>query len=197
MCYDSEDMSERILGLFDKESTVIAVILVIMLLVGIFQTCEGEARARNNWPNWTAENKLDLGRCLRAESNTFRRDWPLVSWCLVKQLRDQPYGRTIGGQIRAHCAVFDPGGRRYNHQRPREIRASTWEEPKHGTRKQWADLRGFVERFTSQKVPDPCPRCRWWAGKTDRPSPNWTCPIGPQKGPSGRLLGNRFCYLQR
>jgi hypothetical protein len=98
--------------------------------------------------------------------------------------------------VRAYCAVFDRGGRRYYHPRPRAIRASTWEKPLHKKPDDWRRLRRFIDRFQAGKVADPCPRCIWWGGRVDEIPPHWTCPIGPIEV-GGRPRGNTFCYVQR
>lgn len=177
---------------FEKEINLILFIVIVIFASALFQRIETPvASARNRpWPAWTDRSRLDLARCVRAESDYFKRDWPLLAWCLVKQWRSQPYGRTIGGQIRAHCAVFDRGNRRYYERRQKQIRASTWENPLHGTREQWRELEVFVDSFTAGAIPDDCPKCRWWAGHVDHVAENWICPIGPVAG-----RGNRFCYV--
>lgn len=171
-----------------------SLIFVLMAIVG-WRACTAPPRvgAADRWPAWTPSSELLLGQCLRAESDTFRRDWPLISHCLVKQWRLQPYGRTIGAQIGAHCALFKRAAdAQYpNPGRRRQIRGSTWDRPLHGTAAEWTELRGFVDAFTARKIKDPCPKCLYWAGHTDTIHPGWFCPIGRIGG-----RGNLFCYVQ-
>jgi len=180
------------MAVFDKERNLFAFMAIVLIGSVAFDNADGhQAAAENRWPEWNETSRLDLAKCIRAESDNFKRDWPLLAWCLVKQWRGQPFGRTISGQIRAHCAVFDRGNKRYYNDRQKQIRGSTWENPLHGTREDWKELRGFVSDFTAGKIPDECPVCMWWQGRTDRAFPNWVCPVDRVNG-----RGNRFCYTR-
>ncbi len=178
------------LRLIDSAHIVYSLIGLGICFALLWKGCS--VQAQGAWPEWTEEAKLDLARCIMAESDfNNEREAAAISWVLIKRWRLKKGDRSIGRVITKYCALWDTRSSKYYGQRKERIRASTWTDSRHGTPKQWRDLKVVVETFQNRKTPDPCPIATHWAGREDRIPPTWTCPcrFAPR--------GNVFCYPQK
>lgn len=108
---------------------------------------------------------INLARCLRAETNTYSKDWPVMAWVLKK--RAMRKGITLNEMVLQYCAVFDRRSYAYYRARSAKIRTSTFQDPKYGTAKEWRALARFVAAFLKGRVADPCPEAEHFGNEGD------------------------------
>ena len=126
----------------------IELILMVLAMLFMYYTA---AKGQDN-------TALHLAQCMRAETDTYHgyqdREWAAMSWVLYK--RSFQKGVSFNDMILQYCAVFDNRSHHYYGVRARAIRASTFDKPKHGTKKDWAKLKAFTTKFMNGLYPDPC-----------------------------------------
>jgi hypothetical protein len=138
---------------------------------------------------------LHLAQCLRAETNTYSgqhdREWAAMSWVLRKRAYQK--GVSLNAMVQSYCSVFESRSARYNRLRGKDIRASTFDDPKHGTKKEWQRLKDFVERFMAGIVPDPCWQANHFGNENDVRGKTTLVEVCPWLG----KRGNKFYKVKR
>ncbi len=171
----------------NPRTTLSLTLLCLALSVVLLQSVARSDDVGECFPVMDDEAKQNLGRCIHAEAQTHRNDWAPMAHVLVKLwvVRRRTRGWTFNEMVTNYCGCFKNRGKR-----PEAIRASTWDHPIHGTRREWATIRTFVETFAAGNVGDPAPLANHWRGPNDPERPDCDVVIQPP------LTANIFhrCY---
>lgn len=155
----------------------------ILLVTGIALMYVVAARGQDN-------TAINLGRCLRAETNTYSNDWAPMAWVLRKRAYQK--GVTLNEMVLQYCAVFDKRSYAYYRDRSKKIRESTFQAPKYGTEKEWKVLSRFVASFLRGTVGDPCPEAEHFGNEGDVAGKSLV-EVCPELG----KRGNKFYKVKR
>jgi len=138
---------------------VVVVITLWIVVVALFVF----GIARMACAQYDERTALALVQCLRAECDECDRnpeEPAAIAWVLKKTAKVR--GVSLHKQITGYCALFN----RHN-DRARAIVASTFEEPKNGSKQWWLEMRIWARLFLLGQIPDPLEKACHWGGGTD------------------------------
>lgn len=137
------------------------VLIVLAIWSLVFGMCGGGICNTVN-AQYDERTALALVQCLRAECESCPREDEKAAIAWVLRKRAERSGTALIEKIHSYCAVF-----RKDHDRAREIKASTFDNPKRGSRQWWLEMRVWARLFLIGEIDDPVNMAMQWGGNMD------------------------------